>query len=279
MGITSSLRRAAQLAVGLPGINGLGRALYERQFARLDRKVNLFRGVFASRDEAARSAPRSERVGYDHPEPAAMYRERARRLEVTYYPAMFWLSRYLQRGALRIFDLGGHFGVSYYAFQRYLDFPHGLRWCVYDVAAVVAQGREWAQQEDPSGRLSFTIAFDDLLDQDVILAFGSLQYVEAPLPEMLARLPIERLPARIIVNQMPVHPSRTYYTLQNIGTAFCPYRIECEPAFLQGMGALGYRVIDRWESREKALRIGWDRDFSLDHYTGFCFERDGVHAP
>src|SRR5690349_1798985 len=48
-------------------------ARYERHFATADR-AHLFRGVYDSFEAAARAAPGSKPIGYDHPGPAAMYR-------------------------------------------------------------------------------------------------------------------------------------------------------------------------------------------------------------
>ena len=44
------------------------------------------------------------------------------------YPLLFWFSELFREGATSVFDFGGHIGVKYYAFQRYLPYPDNLRW-------------------------------------------------------------------------------------------------------------------------------------------------------
>lgn len=233
--------------------------------------ANLFRGVYASYEEAARAAPRTRPLGFDHPGPAELYRERCTRIYPSDYPPLFWLSRLFASGERRIFDFGGHVGVGYYSYARYLPYPAELEWVVYDVPAVVTRGREIAATNDTLGKLKFTETLADAAHADVLLAFGSLQYLRGSLSDELGGLPSR--PRHLIVNLLPVHPSQGYFTVQDIGPAFCPYQIIAEPQLLQDMRRMRYEPVDRWENLEKHCQIRFEPQFSLERYSGYYFRR------
>jgi putative methyltransferase (TIGR04325 family) len=255
---------------GWPVINGILRRQYERVF-ETNREANLFRGVFESFEDAARSAPSTRPIGYDNPDSAAMYMDRTRRIYPTDYPVIFWLQKLLAEDCVRIFELGGHIGVSYYAYRRYLDYPDMLRWCVHDVPAVMEKGRLVATEKDRDGRLSFCDRFDDANGFDILAAQGSLQYLPDTLAERLAGL--EAPPRYLLLNLTPLHERHSYFTLQSVGTAFCPYRITAAGEFLRSFEELGYALVDTWENPEKRCEIPFHPEFSLDRYYGFFFRR------
>ena len=251
-----------------PVVGGLLRKRYERMFAE-NREANLFRGVFETFDAAQASAPSTRPVGYDHPGPAGMYMDRVRRIYPSDYPILFWLDRLLRADCTRIFDVGGHIGVGYYAYRRYLDYPAALRWTVFDVPAVVQQGRALAQKMDPEGRLAFSDTFEAGDGADILLASGSLQYLPDTLADRLKTL--RTMPRHLLVNLLPVHERDSYYTLQSIGTAFCPYRIFSAASALGAYDAFGYTLVDTWENAEKRCDIPFHPGRSLDRYRGFYF--------
>src|SRR4051812_33353335 len=180
-----------------PVVGGLLRKRYERTFAE-NIEANLFRGVFDTFAAAHASAPPTRPLGYDHPGPAGMYLDRIRRIYPSDYPILFWLDRLLHSGCSTVFDVGGHIGVGYYAYRRYLTYPPSLRWTVFDVPAVVRQGREFAHKMDPDGRLSFSDTFDGGDGADVLLASGSLQYLPDTLADRLKTLSVA--PRHLLVN-------------------------------------------------------------------------------
>lgn len=264
------LHRILIEAAQLPGVATLTRPFYERVFVR-NRWRDLYRGVYPSFAAAQQSAPRSRPIGYDHEATARLYRDRPRNLRASDFPVMFWMASLLGAGCRRVFDLGGHHGISYYAMGQRMRLPADVDWCVHDVPAVVASGREHARTHDPSGRLRFTEQREDADDADVLLAGGVLQYLDYTLADLLGRL--ARPPRYLVIGQVPLHPERSFFTLQSIGTAFCPYRVTAEGEFIASLEALGYACIDRWQSHEKRCRIPGERGYSVDYYQGFCFRR------
>jgi putative methyltransferase (TIGR04325 family) len=269
MNLVSLASRSFHWLVESPPVLTLRRRSFDREFATA-RQAHMFRGVYRTFEEARASAPPSKPIGYDIPEAAAMYRERTRRVYPSDYPVMFWLEKLFAAGARRIVDVGGHIGVSYYAYQRYVRYPADLRWVVYDVPAVVASGREWAADNDALRQLAFSSGLDVLREADVVMASGSLQYLEETIDELLQRN--EARPRWVLINLLPVHAEKSYFTLQSIGVSFCPYRIYGRRDLEQGLSKLGYVLRDVWENAEKGCHVAFDREHSLDRYYGFLFE-------
>jgi putative methyltransferase (TIGR04325 family) len=268
MTISRSLHRAADYLSSLPGIRHLDRKFSHDQF--LDNKENnLFFGVFISQDQAAESAPKGLKLGYDNQESASIPYTSA--ISPRDYPAMFWLLRSLNEGMRTIFDLGGHTGVKYYAFRRTMNFPDDIQWTVCDVPAVVRRGQQMAVDRAPEGNLQFTDTYAMASHHDVLFASGSLQYLPITLSDLLKDL--AQMPKRIVVNTTPIHGTQSFFTLNSIGTAFCPYRIQARSEFIASVVALGYRKVDEWENLGKGMHIPGHSDHDVPAYSGFCFER------
>jgi putative methyltransferase (TIGR04325 family) len=195
-----------------------------------------------------------------------------RRIAAYDYPVLLWLQRLFEdEKASRVFDVGGHVGLAYYSYRRYIRYPADLRWTVYDVPAVVAEGIQRASQNDADHQLAFTESFLDGSGSDILLASGSLQYIPAQLGEMLDKLASP--PKHVLVNQLPVHPESSYFTLNSIGTAFCPYHIFAERPFLEEVRRAGYELMDRWDNPGKRCDIPYPRGYSIEGYAGFYFRR------
>lgn len=273
MGIIDLGKRVSRNAWRLPVVGKVLEADYEHSFARNPK--NQFRGVYASFEEAEASIPTRGRVGYDHAELAGMYRDRMDKANQSDYAVLFWLKGILDASAF-VFDFGGHVGVSYHGWRRYLAYPPGLRWLVHDVPSIVKVGAELAR-ERPSAGLEFTSDVADARGCTLLLAAGSLQYVDESLPALLAR--IGSLPRHLIVNKMPMYDGEAFVTVQSTGRAFHPYRIYNRAAFVAEMIMLGYRVVDDWTNREAHCEIPFTRGRDIDAYSGYYFVRDEVRNP
>lgn len=137
MGLIDTGRRVARHARRLPGLGQLLAWDYERGFAR--RPSNQFRGVYATFADAEASIPKGARIGYDHAELAGLYRHRMTKACESDYAVLFWL-RGLLGAHSKVFDFGGHVGVSYHGWRAHLDYQPDLRWLVYDVPAITQVG-------------------------------------------------------------------------------------------------------------------------------------------
>ena len=272
MGLIDSARTALDRIAESGALRMAREREYESVFAA-NRDRNLFRGVFDTFDAAQSSAPPTLPLGYDNPASAAMYMDRTRKTYPTDYPVMFWLAKLIAEGCRTLFDLGGHVGVSYYAYRRYLDYPAQLRWTVHDVPAVMEQGRRIAAEKDADRRLDFADSFDAAGGKDILMALGSLQYLPETLAQRLAQL--TRPPRNLVLNLTPIHERDSYFTLQSVGTAFCPYRITAAGEFFRQFDELGYTLVDTWENPDKKCEIPFHADRSLERYHGFFYRRKG----
>lgn len=267
MGLIDFTERAARHAWRVPV---LGRVLawdHARSFARMP--PNRFLGVHPDFASAGAAIPAGRRVGYDHEYLAGMYRDRMHKACQSDYAVLFWLRGILRPGT-RVFDFGGHVGVSWYGWRNYLDYPPGLRWTVCDVAAIVREGEALARERGAAG-LDFTSDIADGAGSDVFLSAGALQYVDLGLPAILARM--GTLPRHLLINKVPLYDGETFVTVQSTGRAFHPYRIFNRREFVDGITALGYRVVDDWMNREQWCRIPLTRGRDIDAYSGYFFAR------
>jgi putative methyltransferase (TIGR04325 family) len=253
---------------GTKAAQAVRRAVKWREFNTASGR-NAYWGVYSTFAEAVAAAPQTKEIGYDHEAPAQMYRSLMDHVDPSGYAVLHWLERALPKGG-RVFDFGGHVGVKYYAFRSIGALPSPVRWTVYDVPAVVRSGRELAKNRRET-ELTFTERFEDASGADVFLGLGALQYVETSLPEWMQKL--AEPPKTVIVSSMPMVEGERYVTLQNIGTAFCPYLVENETALIAGMERLGYAVRHRWKNLEKRCTILDQPERSVSEYTSIHFDR------
>lgn len=254
-------RRAQRLPVLGP--------LLERDYGRMFHQGHgRYRGVYKSFAEAEASIPAQEKVGFDHPELAAMYRNRIKAC-ASDYPVLFWLQRILGPGAF-VFDFGGHIGISYHGWRRYLAYPADLRWKVYDLPAITRAGEAYAV-EHPAPGLSFTNELGDARDCSIFLTAGSLQFLERSLPEVLDEAGCR--PPHVLVNKLPLYDGEPFVTVQSAGTAFHPYQIGNRGELVAGMTAIGYEVVDEWSNADLSCKIPFTHDKDIDAYSGYYFAR------
>ncbi len=251
-----------------PVLRTILRRRYDRLFARAT-GMNLFRGVYADFGAALAAVPGTKPIGYDTPETGSMYKERQTQVVASDYAPMFWLRGLLEPGT-RVLDFGGHVGIAYLAYRRYFPFPAGLAWTVCDVPAVVEAGRQVAAAGKAPG-LTFVSDFRDVVGADVLIAFGSLQYLgPVQLPTMLAHF--KDKPRHLVINKLPVHDDKAFVTLQNMSAAFCPYQVFNRAAFVAGILAHGYELVDSWTTSE-SLYIPYPPGHNVPRYSGFYFRR------
>jgi hypothetical protein len=104
-----------------------------------------------------------------------------------------------------------------------------------------------------SGQLAFTTDYRDASGCDVLYASGSLQYLPVRIDGILSSLAAK--PRRIVLNTTAVHPERTLYTLNSIGVAVCPYRIEHHEGLLATLTQAGYKRRDVWRNEGKPIEV------------------------
>jgi putative methyltransferase (TIGR04325 family) len=265
-----ALRGLKDAAKSLPGLRSWQERSYEKMFAS-DAAYGFFRGVYETFEQAVATAPKSKTVGFDLPEYARLFGERQTRVYSYDYPVLFWLKSILAPD-IRVFDFGGHVGVQFYGYQKYLSYPAGLRWRVCDVPAVVAAGRALAAERGESERITFTTEVSDADGFDGLIAAGSLQFVPGPpLAESLEKL--ARPPRHLLLNKIPLRDGPAFVTLQNAGTSFVPQHVFERGVFIRGLARLGYEIVDEWEDRVHSCHIPFHPEKSVAHYSGLYLRR------
>lgn len=260
-------QRVARNAWRVPVLGSVLEHEYQRSFALGPR--GRFRGVYPTFAAALASMPSGRRVGYDHVELAGMYRDRMNKACESDYAVLFWLRRILDaEPSSFVFDFGGHVGVSYHGFRSYLDYAPGLRWLVYDMPAIVKVGEELAREKG-SPHLSFTSHKSAGRDCSVFFSAGALQYCEESLLDVLG----DSRPKHLVLNKLPVYDGESFVTIQSTGRAFHAYRIFNRDELVQGIGSLGYRLVDDWQNREQSCLVPFHRGKEIEAYSGFYFVR------
>jgi putative methyltransferase (TIGR04325 family) len=230
---------------------------------------NDYRGVYQSFAEASRLAPKARPIGYDQPCVASWYREKLKHILHDDYPALFWMSMAL-KDAQSVYEIGGHVGLAFYGFERHLCYPSGLNWTICEVPAVVTEGRRLAHERGRD-ELRFVTSLTEFSGADIVLAAGSLQYVESPdLAETINGFSHKL--GHVLINKTPVWDGPRFVTLQNLGCFYCPYLIRNRKDFVLSIELLGYELVDSWQ-KERFFRLLWHRDKAFDHYSGFYFRK------
>jgi len=269
MGVINKLNFIKEALINAPPLINIRKHEFNKYFETAE-NVNLFRGVYDSYQEALSHSPSTKVIGYDNKVAADMYKDRIGRINTYDYPVLFWLEKILHNDNNSLFDFGGHIGLSYYSFVQYLSIK-SITWKVYDLDEVVNAGIEFAKNHDESHRLSFTKHLSDAESHDIFFASGSLQYLEGNLSDVLSEL--SSFPKHIIVNMLPAYDGASFYTVQNIGTAYCPYQVFNNDIFINSILDKGYKLLDEWRNDDKSCYIAFEEEHSLDHYKGYIFEQ------
>ncbi|EKF18450.1 methyltransferase, TIGR04325 family [Nitratireductor pacificus] len=228
-----------------------------------------FSGAYPSHEVALAAARRSGLAGYDHPEVAEVAFEAMCRIAPWDYPVLFWLRR-LQGEVTSLVDAGGHMGTKYRAFRDALPIAETFPWTVYDLPAIVDAGRRRAEADGLHG-LRFVDRLEEAGAPDLFLGSGLLQYLDAPLPALIARL--KAPPPHLLLNKVALRRGPTVVTLECIGSARVPYQIRNEDTFLASVEALGYQMIDRWSIPSLSHVIDTHPELGSSESAGFYFRR------
>ncbi len=248
----------------VPLIRKWHRFEYEQHFLRIAQWERLFSGVYPTFAAASAAIPADHNNSYDNPDSATFLGHKAP-VRSADYPVLFWLSKLLPQDP-RVFDFGGYLGISYYSFDKFLNYPPNLQWTIYDVAAVVRAGEKLAQEKDTRRQLSFTTSLERAQEFPIFLSLGSFQFPEETFAETFRRLSIR--PTHVILTKLPLTEQETFYTLHSMGPALCPYRIANEEEFLQSAYEMNYELVHRWESAEFGCYIPFHPDHCVHAFSG-----------
>ncbi len=262
-----SLRSVVRVVIeGMPVLGDLFHRYY--LFAR---RGIACRGVYASHEEALQNVHEGNSTSFDtHHEVKSLEAELKKEHPVRYedYAVLFWL-RGLMRPGIRIMDLGGSTGRSYYEFSDALELPDDASWLVAELPAAAEIGTKVAAARG-ADRLSFTNKLAGHHKPDVLLTIGTLQYIDERLSGMLSR--IGKLPEHIIIHKVPVTDGPEFWTIQGLPLAEVPYYIHNRDELIADVVDLGYELIDTCDTL-RGIRIPFHPSKDVHHYSGFFFRR------
>ncbi len=244
---------------------------YHRKFPR---SLTACRGVYSSFEEAQRSVPKGYKAGYSQPEIDQHHSvaQLTANSEVggfnsIDYPILLWLKSSFANHS-SVFDLGGNVGLAYYGYRKYLNYPHDLRWVVCEIPEIATAGEELAREQNVQN-LFFTTEFAKADGSEILLTCGTLQYLDATLAELIDQLKTK--PRHLLINHVPFYDGEPFITLQNIGYAVCPYRIQNRTEFINSLVSLGYKLTDSWEINRTCF-IPFHPGRFVRAYHGFYFQ-------
>jgi putative methyltransferase (TIGR04325 family) len=247
---------------------------YYRFYWCFPRKTAACRGVYSTFAEALQALPPNTRISHNqsdiHEQSSVSEYTACRvlgRLDPFDYPVLPWLQQALE-DSTTVFDLGGNVGVSYYGFRQHISFPENLRWTVCELSELVKAGEKMARETN-SPALKFTTELADADGYDILFTVGTLQYIEPTLAALLSRFKAK--PKHLLINHTPFYEASTFVTLQNLGYAFSPYKVENRLGFIQALQAIGYELMDSWQVDRQCL-IPFHPDRRINAYYGFYFK-------
>lgn len=263
------------IAILLPRFKWNGKALSAtRIFQALQVRVqdciqptNTVRGVYETFAEAVVAAPRTKPLGYDAANAGNWYYHKLTSIGLEDYPVIYWLKSAMTDSKTLV-EIGGHVGIAYYGFSRYLHYPADFSWTILDVPSVMQAGETLARERGQQNLHFAHGGLDAIKGADILMTVGALQYLEANLASTIRNF--QQQPKHVIINVTPVYDGPPFITLQNLGSVFCPYRIFNRQELVSSIEAMGYQLIDSW-AKPRLLRIPGHPDKTLDHYSGFYF--------
>ncbi|MDM0064974.1 methyltransferase, TIGR04325 family [Variovorax sp. J31P207] len=225
-------------------------------------------GVFESFDAARAWLPRND--GFDHAALARGYDEHVRHVFAYDYPVMWWLQHAFDDGFRKLLDIGGAYGVHYYAYRRYIQMPDDLIWEVAELPAMIAIGKEFAAQKETALRFTGDVQ-EAGRRASIWLSSGTLQYMDGGRLSRLLGVSGAR-PPHILLNKLPIYEGSDFVTAQNIGYGcYSPVQVYNRASFIREVEDLGYTLRDEWKVHERSMWIPGHPECTVQAFSGFYF--------
>ena len=252
-----------------PGRRLILRLRSQRWSQSLLESALAYRNTFPSFAEAQSSASKYIAAGHEHPDEIRYHTSIADSIRESDYPVLFHLAP-LAAGLRRVFDLGGHVGNLFYAYQHKICFSSDITWTVYDLPHKRPFAEKLAKERNET-RIRFADTLAEADGSDVFIASGSLHYFEQPLDEILRGL--EHPPPHVFVNRTPFSAGKSLITVQDNRSYLVPCTLHSRSELISGMVNLGYELVSEWPVHERKLCVPLYPDLTAHAYEGFYFRR------
>lgn len=238
---------------------------YEKFFLHLKHWQNAHFGKFDSFDEALSYLSSKHIQGLYAVDQERWAEERCHAFFVHDYPILYWLGKIVDHG-MRLVDLGGSVGVTYYLLGARVPLPPDFLWQVVELPDVVRFGQRLATERQVS-QLEFKDDWHEMDGASIVLCAGALQFMPLTMAQMVLQL-VHR-PTHLLINRVPlVQAASGYVTLHNTGIAIAPVRIESEAAFLSDLEHCDYELVDRWKCLENSIDLPFHAECRVPSFTG-----------
>jgi putative methyltransferase (TIGR04325 family) len=225
----------------IPGFRQLHRSGVANSLFR--KQKTPYWGRYRSSEEAQSMVPPGRRASFDNEIMVSHNIEKFSTIHVFDWPVLFFLQKLIHENKLQVVtDFGGHIGVKFYAFRTMLDVPVNLTWQVVDVPAMVREGRRRLSPEMRA--LQFFERAEETAACDVLLCSGVMQYAEATIEEIVARLPEK--PRWILLNKVSVFEREGFFTLEDHGRYSLPFHVFTPKELEESRLRLGYGRVAQW---------------------------------
>jgi putative methyltransferase (TIGR04325 family) len=231
--------------------------------------AGLYTGVYDSYAAAEQDIPASLNRGWDNQQSAAIWVRKIDHIQPTAYAPFFWLSNLVRAGTV-LLDYGGSIGLSFYSYVRRRQLPERARWIIIELPHLAAIGKSVALAQS-AAQLEFVTDLTSTPSCDILFSAGALQYMEDSVPGILEKFPVR--PPHILLNKVPLTRGKSYWTLQNFGTAVSPYRVYAEKEFIGYFENAGYRLRDRWGVPELSCDVPFHPQCFVPEFSGLYFQK------
>lgn len=154
--------------------------------------------------------------------------------------------------------------------MKFLEFPDDLRWLVCDLDDVADAGRKIAAERSVSG-LSFTTKFADADNVDLLIASGSMHYLQKPLSLKVGELRAK--PKLVLINRTPLTDGPAFATVQDTWAFRGPCMVYNKADLIREFEQIDYKLTGEWQAAELSLPVPFHPKHPVLAYSGLMFER------
>ncbi len=171
--------------------------------------------------------------------------------------SLMWVAT-KNNGSLKVLDVGGSLGSSYFQNKKYLDELHYVEWNVVEQENFVTTGKDCIEDQT----LQFFYSIDECISEkgkpDILILACTLPYIEKPY-QLVSELMNYDIPYIIIDNTFFNYEDKDRITIQKVPPSIYPASYPCwflSYKKLLGIIAGKYRIVSEHLNESKILLDG-----------------------